>query len=276
MPSLRDYYLKNCANSLIARKQLANKESYAFYDNYVLSVAEMQGLLPPKGFPNVAAINQFLKLAYNYELSNDDAFELGMQQIGISSIPLSIAFYPKTFSAKDSVLNMIKEYNDTKTNDNEKIVCADTTQFLTNTLGSMVNIISYVLIAFAAISLVVSSIMIAIITYVSVLERTKEIGVLRSIGARKKDITRVFNAETFLIGLTSGVLGVAISFVLTFPISAIIKAVAGGAITTSMAIMDPISSVILIAISVVLTMISGLVPAIMAANRDPVKALRSE
>ncbi len=276
MPSLRDYYLKNCANSLIARKQLANKESYAFYDNYVLSVAEMQGLLPPNGFPNVAAINQFLKLAYNYELSNDDAFELGMQQIGISSIPLSIAFYPKTFSAKDSVLNMIKEYNDTKTNDNEKIVCADTTQFLTNTLGSMVNIISYVLIAFAAISLVVSSIMIAIITYVSVLERTKEIGVLRSIGARKKDITRVFNAETFLIGLTSGVLGVVISFVLTFPISAIIKAVAGGAITTSMAIMDPISSVILIAISVVLTMISGLVPAIMAANRDPVKALRSE
>lgn len=276
MPSLKDYYLQNCKQSLIARKQIANKDSYSFYDNYVLSVAEMSSILPKNGFANVEQINQFLFSAYKYKLSNDDAFELAMQQIGISSIPVSIAFYPKTFDAKDSVLNMIDEYNSTKTNDSEKIVCADTTGFLTNTLGNMVNIISYVLIAFAAISLVVSSIMIAIITYVSVLERTKEIGVLRSIGARKKDITRVFNAETFLIGLTSGVLGVAISFILTFPISAIIKAVAGGAITTSMAVMDPISSIILIAISIVLTMISGLVPAIMAANRDPVKALRSE
>lgn len=276
MPSLKNYYLQNCKESLIARKQLATKENYTFYDNYVLSISEMSGILPRGGFANVNEINTFLLQAYNYELSKDDAFELGMQQIGISRIPMSIAFYPKNFDAKDSVLNMVEEYNKLQTNDNQKIVCSDTTQFLTNTLGNMVNIISYVLIAFAAISLIVSSIMIAIITYVSVLERTKEIGVLRSIGARKKDITRVFNAETFLIGLTSGVLGVVISFILTFPISAIIKAVAGGAITTSMAIMDPISSIILIAISVVLTIISGLVPAIMAANRDPVKALRSE
>lgn len=275
MPSLKEYYLENCKNSLIARKQLTRNIKDDFFDNYIINVAEM-ATLPAKGYLNVNEINEFLFQSYKFRLTDQEAFDLALQQIGVSPFPVAISFYPKNFEAKDAVLNMIESFNKKQTDSNLTIVCSDTTSFLTNTLGNLVGIISYVLIAFAAISLVVSSIMIAIITYVSVLERTKEIGVLRSIGARKKDITRVFNAETFLIGLTSGLIGVTISFVLTFPISAIVKAVAGGSITTSIAVMDPISSVILVAISVVLTIISGLIPAIMAANRDPVRALRSE
>ena len=140
----------------------------------------------------------------------------------------------------------------------------------------MIDIISYVLVAFAGISLIVSSIMIGIITYVSVIERTKEIGVLRSIGARKKDISRVFNSETMLIGICSGTIGVLTAFILTFPISAIIKAVAGGAVTTQLAVLNPISAIVLVAISTCLTLISGLVPSSIAAKKDPVKALRTE
>lgn len=125
---------------------------------------------------------------------------------------------------------MIGEYNSTVDTEAEKIIYSDTTGFLTTTLGSLVNIVSYVLIAFAGISLVVSSVMIGIITYTSVIERTKEIGVLRSIGARKKDISRIFNSETILIGLLAGLLGVTLSWILTIPLSAIIKAIAGGTI----------------------------------------------
>ena len=276
MPSLGQHYLDNCKNSLIAQKQIANKSSYCFYDNYVVTVSEMSSVLPKNGFSNVSEINAFLNLSYGYTLSKDEAFELAMQQIGISSIPVGIALYPKNFDGKDAIINTIKEYNKTVTNKNLEIVYSDSTEFLTSTLGQMVNIVSYVLIAFSAISLVVSSIMIGIITYVSVIERTKEIGVLRSIGARKKDISRVFNAETILIGISAGLIGVLISFILTFPISAIIKIVANGAVTTQLAVLDPVSAVCLIVISTLLTLVSGLVPAKVAAKKDPVKALRTE
>ena len=118
--------------------------------------------------------------------------------------------------------------------------------------------------------------MIGIITYTSVIERTKEIGVLRSVGARKKDISRVFNCETFIVGISAGLLGVLIAWALTFPISAIIKNVAGGTITTSMAILTWQASLVLVAISTLLTLIAGLIPARIAAKKDPVKALRTE
>ncbi|MGN0961658.1 MAG: ATP-binding cassette domain-containing protein [Christensenellales bacterium] len=275
MPSLEEFYANNCVNSLIARKQLANKSSYTFYDNYVLSVAELS-VIPKEGFANVEEINTFLKQQYGYELSKDEAFEIGLQQIGISSVPVSIRFYPKNFDAKDSVLSMIEEYNSKQTENSLKIVYSDTTEFLTSTLGQMIDIISYVLIAFASISLVVSSIMIGIITYSSVVERTKEIGVLRSIGARKKDISRIFNSETVLVGLFAGLLGVLISWILTFPISAIIKAIAGGVITISMAILEPLDAIVLVIISTLLTTIAGTVPARIASKKDPVKCLRSE
>ena len=278
MQSFERYYSNDCKNSLIAKKQLANKQAgnYEFYDNYVLSVSEISSILPKDGFASIEAINSFLNAQYGYTLSNEDAYEVAMQQIGISSIPISIKFFPKNFKGKDSIINMIKDYNATCTEEKDKIVYSDTTGFITSTLGQMVNIVSYVLIAFAAISLVVSSIMIGIITYTSVIERTKEIGVLRSIGARKKDISRVFNMETFIIGLSAGLIGVIVSFVLTFPISKIIIKVAAGAVTTNMAILKVTDMVILIAISTILTLLAGLIPARIAAKKDPVKALRSE
>lgn len=276
MPSLEEYYSNDCVNSIIGRKQIENKDSYAFYDNYVIGISEMSSILPSEGYANVAQINTYLNEQFGYTLSMDDAFELGIQQIGISSIPVGIKFYPKSFDAKDSVLAMIEEYNATKEKDSEKIVYSDTSSFISSTLGQLVDIISYVLIAFAGISLVVSTIMIGIITYSSVVERTKEIGVLRSIGARKKDISRIFNSETILIGLFAGLLGIFISWVLTFPISAIIKAVAGGAITTSMAILEPLDALFLVIISTLLTAIAGTVPARIASKKDPVKCLRTE
>ena len=275
MPSLEDYYSDNCEESLIARKTLADKESLKFYDNYIINISEMP-VLQKGGYSSAQEINQYLNLNYGYTLTDDEAFDLGLQQIGISSIPVSIRFYPKSFDGKDAILAMIEEYNDKQTNDNLKIVYSDTTAFLTSTLGEMVNIISYVLVAFSSISLVVSSVMIGIITYSSVVERTKEIGVLRSIGARKKDINRIFISETLLIGVLAGLFGVGVSWILTFPISSIIKSVAGGAITTNMAILEPLPAIILILISALLTTIAGTVPARIASKKDPVKCLRND
>ena len=275
MQDFEQYYKENCKNSLISQKTEQNRQNniYTLFEPYEIQVAEIE-ILPP--FGSVQAINFFLQSQYGYTLTTEDAFELALQQIGTSRIPVNIKFYPKNFSAKKEIISLINEYNQTKQNDSEKIVYSDASEFLTSTLGSLVEIISYVLIAFAGISLVVSSIMISIITYVSVIERTKEIGVLRSIGARKKDISRVFNAETLIIGMLAGLLGVFVSFVLTFPINAIIIAVADGAISTNIAVLAPLSALILVVISVALTMLAGFIPAQMASKQDPVKALRTE
>ena len=191
-------------------------------------------------------------------------------------MPFAVYFYPTSFDAKQDIIEYINSWNNTEKGKQNKILYTDATEMLTGTLGAIIDMVSYVLIAFAAISLIVSSVMIGIITYTSVIERTKEIGVLRSIGARKKDISRIFNTETVLIGLFAGTLGVIVSFILTFPISAIIKSVAGGAITTSMAILEPIPAIVLILISTLLTAVAGTVPARMASKKDPVLCLRSE
>ncbi len=278
MQSFESFYSENCKNSLIATEQLKRKQNgnYTFYDNYVLSVSELSGVLPSTGFASVNEINEFLLLKYGYELSKDDAFEVAMQQIGISKIPVGIKFYAKNFEGKDSIIKMINDYNSKFENNNQKIVYSDTTGFITSTLGELVKIISYVLIAFAGISLIVSSIMIGIITYTSVIERTKEIGVLRSIGARKKDISRVFNMETFIIGFSAGLIGVLVTFVLTFPISSIISSIAGGNLGTNLAVLKFSDMVILTIISTALTLIAGLIPARVASKKDPVKALRAD
>ena len=273
MPDLGEYYRENCKNSLIARKQLSLPITSDFFDNYVINVQEMS-ILPPQGFKNVEEINNFLKLSYGYNIDNKEAFDLAMQQIGISDIPTGIYFYPKNFEAKDTVIKMIEGYNQTQTQEGKKIVYVDSSGFLTQTLGSIVRIISYVLIAFAAISLVVSSIMIGIITYVSVIERTMEIGVLRSLGARKKDVANVFNSETFIIGLLSGIIGGVISFLLTIPINLIVSSLAPE--IGSIATLKFTHVFILTVISIILSIISGIIPARIAARKDPVKALRSE
>ncbi len=272
-PTFKDHYLQNCRNSVIARKQLAVKDDYTFFVPYTLNIQPFSNFGP---FNSVNEINQLLYVTFKYTLTNDDAFDLAMQQIGISNIPISIIFYPKSFDAKESVLEFIDNYNSGLTNKNQEILYFDTSEFLTNTLGQLINMISYVLVAFASISLVVSSVMIGVLTYASVIERTKEIGVLRSIGARKKDISRVFNSETLIIGFGAGLIGILISYILCPIISAIIKAVAGGAVTTSLAILNPLHALILVVISTLLTLISGLIPSRVAAKKDPVKALRSE
>ena len=275
MRDFYDFYRQNCIDSLIGKKARENKDgSNKLYDAYEINVSESDSIVP--SFESVGAINKFLKDNLNYTIPLNDAYEFALQQLGISKVPVSIKFYSKDFETKDEIIKFIENYNAQANTKADEIVYSDTSTFLTSTLGSLIQMISYVLVAFAGISLVVSSIMISIITYVSVIERTKEIGVLRSIGARKKDITRVFNAETFLIGLCAGLLGVLISWLLCFPISAIIQAVAGGAITQQIAILDPIVAVVLVVISILLTLVAGFVPSKIAANKDPVKALRSE
>lgn len=190
--------------------------------------------------------------------------------LGGNKIPYIINIYPKDFSAKNKISELLDKYNENKTDEN-KIVYKDYAKIFVDLSQNIMDAITYVLIAFSAISLVVSSIMIGIITYISVLERTKEIGILRSLGARKKDITRVFNAETFIIGLTSGLIGIIIARLLLFPVNMILEN-----ITTlqNVAILNPLHAIILIIISLILTLIGGYIPAVMASHKDPVESLR--
>lgn len=187
--------------------------------------------------------------------------------------PSGINLYPKDFEAKERVTDAIEKYNDSASEE-DKITYTDMVAMLMSSVTTIVNAISYVLIAFVAISLIVSSIMIGIITYISVLERTKEIGILRSIGASKKDISRVFNAETTIVGFTAGIIGIGITLLLLIPINIILHSLTG--IATLSASLPVVGAVILVLISVLLTYIAGLIPSGFAAKRDPVEALRSE
>ena len=203
-----------------------------------------------------------------------ESYESNLSKIGIVDLedPYTINIYPKDFESKDNIKEMINEYNSDK-DEKDKIEYTDYVGILMNSVTTIVNVIGYVLIAFVSISLIVSSIMIGIITYISVLERTKEIGILRAIGASKKDISRVFNAETFIIGITSGTLGIIITCILNVFINIIIKKVTGVVVSASLPIM---AAIILIAISTILTMIAGLIPSKVASKKDPVIALRTE
>ena len=195
-----------------------------------------------------------------------------LQSIGGSTIPTSIMIYPNDFDAKDKVLDYLDKWNRGKKRKN-KIIYTDMSSAVTSMTGGLLNGITTVLVAFAAISLVTSMIMIGILTYTSVLERTKEIGILKALGARKKDITRVFDAETFILGVFSGVLGVVVAWLLVFPINSILYSITDLA---NVAQLNPIHALILILISTVLTMLGGHLPARMAAKKDAAIALRSE
>jgi len=277
LPELTEYCLNKNKQSLIARKTLENQ---TLYMPYVVDVSEMKNFLGTEEsvfkFNTPQEIMTYAKGFYNQDLTLEQTLELALQMVGASSIPTNIALYTNSFNSKTQIVKYIEDWNSTELGQNNKILHTDSTEMLTSSLGTLINVISYILIAFASISLVVSSVMIGIITYTSVVERTKEIGVLRSIGARKKDISRVFNMETFIIGLTSGLIGVLTTFILTFPISAIIKNLAGGGITGSLAILKFSHMIGLVVISVVLTFIAGLIPAFIASKKDPVKALRYE
>lgn len=198
---------------------------------------------------------------------------LGYQDI---DSPTSISFYFKDFEAKEYFMNFLDDYNDEMENiDEDKVIkYTDITGLLMSSVKTIVDSVSYVLIAFVSISLVVSSIMIGIITYISVLERTKEIGVLRAIGASKKNISSIFNAETFIIGLFSGLLGIGVTLALIPIINAVIHDVTGNMNINAVLPMN--SAVVLVILSVILTLIGGLIPSSQAARKDPVTALRSE
>ena len=187
--------------------------------------------------------------------------------------PSTINIYASTFEDKDAIADEIERYNDT-VDEEDQIEYTDIVALLMKSVSSIINVISYVLIAFVAISLVVSSIMIGIITYISVLERTKEIGILRAIGASKRDVSRVFNAETFIIGLFAGVIGIGITLLLNIPINIIVHDLTG--IQSINAALPVEGAVGLVVVSVVLTFIAGLIPSGLAAKKDPVEALRNE
>ncbi len=192
--------------------------------------------------------------------------------LGADTVPVMIQIYPKNFETKKEVLEYLDKYNEGKLDD-DKIIYTDYAETITTLSGGIMDAITIVLIAFSTISLIVSTIMIAIITYISVLERTKEIGILRAIGARKKDVTRVFNAETFIIGLCSGILGITIANLLTIPINKVILNLTQ---LENVAKLNPMHAITLIIISIVLTLIGGWIPAKMASKKDPVNALRVE
>lgn len=211
---------------------------------------------------------------YNSYISTGN-YDDNMESFGVISedAPSAINIYVDSFEAKDAVSDCIKKYNEGASED-DKISYTDYVGLLMNSVTTIINVITYVLIAFVAVSLIVSSIMIGIITYISVLERTKEIGILRAIGASKRNISQVFNAETFIIGFCSGIIGIAITLLLLIPCNSIIHAVTDS--TAVNAALPPVSAVVLIILSMVLTFIGGLIPAKNAAKKDPVTALRTE
>lgn len=210
-------------------------------------------------------------LTYEKFESSDDK-ESTLSYFGEDGVPIAMQIYPKDFDSKDEILKYLDKYNKGKSEE-EKIAYIDQAELITSLSGNIMDAITIVLVAFSSIALIVSSIMVGIITYTSVLERTKEIGILRALGARKKDIRRVFNAEVLIIGFFSGVLGIMISLLLTLPINKIIESLSG---LSGVAKLNPVHAIILISISVLLTLIGGMIPASIASKKDPVIALRTE
>lgn len=275
--ALTEHLINKINEEEIVKEQLANKEINVFtgsefstdssFDIKNLSkeqLAYLQSL-------SQAELAEYMK---SYSDNMTSSYEENISKLGIADLedPDMIAIYPKDFDSKEEITAIIDEYNKGK-NEEEAISYTDLVGIMMNSVSSIVNVISSVLIAFVAISLVVSSIMIAIITYISVIERTKEIGILRAIGASKKDISRVFNAETLIEGAAAGILGILVTVLLNIPINIIIK----NTVNISNIAKLPINgAIILIIISVLLTVIAGFIPAKIASKKDPVEALRTE
>ncbi len=200
-----------------------------------------------------------------------DTYRKAMQKLGGDDTPTGMNVYPRDFEGKEQIIAHLDAWN--SDNPSSKVIYVDMSEMATSMLNEIIRIISIVLVCFAAISLVVSSVMIGIITYVSVVERTKEIGILRSLGARKVDISNVFNAETFIIGLLAGVIGVIVTYILSIPINLIIYNLVE---IGTLCVLSPWHALLMIVVSFALTLIAGLVPSSVAAKKDPVEALRTE
>ena len=261
----------NMSRAILTQMYAANPQgTQSIVDMSDTQLAEsLDGMLAAGQIDDEAMLN-----IYNGYIS-PGSYEDNMSAFGVINpeAPSSISIYADSFEDKDAISSCIEEYNRTASEEN-KIIYTDYVGLLMSSVTTIVNIISYVLIAFVAVSLVVSSIMIGIITYISVLERTKEIGILRAIGASKRNISQVFNAETFIIGLCSGLMGIGITLLLLVPGNAIIHSLTGS--YNINAVLPVGGAVILVVLSVVLTLIGGLIPAKGAANCDPVSALRTE
>ena len=275
--SLMTHLIKKNESSDIVKEQIENKDKNIFTgSNFQTNKKFDMNSLSDEQKMFLASMSQDEMATYieTYTENMSATYEDNLKKLGSVSLdnPDYIYLYPKDFDSKESIVKIIDKYNDGK-EEKDQIQYTDVVGVMMSSVTTIVNVISSVLIAFVAISLVVSSIMIAIITYISVIERTKEIGILRAIGASKKDISRVFNAETLIEGLSAGVLGIVVTLLLNIPINIIIKNVVG---ISNIASLPAVGAIVLIIISVLLTVIAGFIPAKIASKKDPVEALRSE
>ena len=264
-------------NSEIVKEQLANKEVNIFTNTKFEDAKkfDMSNLtMDQKIAMSQMSQDELAAMIETYSKNATASYEENIKKLGVADLdnPETISIFPKDFDAKEEITAIIDKYNEKK-DEAEKLEYTDIVGIMMSSVSSIVNVISSVLISFVAISLVVSSIMIAIITYISVIERTKEIGILRAIGASKKDISRVFNAETLIEGLTAGVLGILVTIIINIPANIIIKELTG---ISNLSKLPTAGAIILIIISVLLTVIAGFIPAKIASKKDPVEALRTE
>lgn len=273
---LTKHVISEINDTEIAKEQLENKEINIFTNKEFSDEKFDMNNLTTEEKQYLASLSQseLAEVLANYQENAEATYESNLEKLGIVDLdkPSTINIYAKDFDSKEALADLITEYNSNTTEEN-KISYTDIIEVMMSGVSNIIDIISYVLMGFVSISLVVSSIMIGIITYISVLERTKEIGILRSIGASKKDISRVFNAETLIIGACAGLLGILLTILLNIPINMIINNLAG---VTSIAKLPIGGAIILVVISILLTVIAGLIPAKMASKKDPVEALRTE
>lgn len=275
--AMEEYVTSKTENAQIVKEQKANPNINIFTQTEFASGQKMSmSNLTNEQMMQFSSMSQEELMNYmnTYNENVNATYDSNLTKLGVVdySTPTKISLYASSFDGKEKLGDLITSYNKKQTKSNV-ITYNDFIGTMLSSVTSVVNIISYVLIAFVSVSLIVSSIMIGIITYISVLERTKEIGILRSIGASKKDITRVFNAETFIIGLISGVLGILITLVLNVPISMVVENMTGVAHIAKLPVNG---AVFLILIDLVLTILAGLIPSKIASKKDPVEALRSE
>lgn len=278
---LQDHVISYCENSKLVKQQKAHPDINVFTQNAFNSDKDFDiGSLSAQQQMQMASMSQEELAAFmaDYSENKNATYESNLKRMGAVDlrVPSSINIYASSFEDKEEIAALIAEYNELQQkngNDANVITYSDMVGTMMESVTTIVDMISYVLMAFVSVSLIVSSIMIGIITYISVLERTKEIGILRAIGASKKDISRVFNAEAFIIGLISGVLGIGVTLLLNLPISVIVEQLTGVA---DIAKLPMSGGIVLVIISLLLTTIAGLIPSRIASKKDPVEALRSE
>ncbi|MBR3898145.1 MAG: ABC transporter ATP-binding protein/permease [Bacilli bacterium] len=282
LSSLKEYTINKINESEVVKEQRDNPDKNVFTgldfpkDDEKFDYSSLSN--EQKMYLATLSQEEMAKLMEAYSNNANASYDGNMNTLGAVELdnPSSINIYPKDFDSKEKIGEAIDKYNKMQRkngNEDNEIVYSDLVGNLISSVSSIVDVVSYVLIAFVTISLIVSSIMIAIITYISVLERTKEIGILRAIGASKKDITRVFNAETIIEGFAAGILGIVITLLISIPVNIIVESNFN---VEGIASLPFVAGLVLVLISAGLTVIAGLIPSRMAAKKDPVEALRSE